>query len=187
MVFRVHMSFPYDSALPRDRIQLTPHFFGTDAGALANALKTNLMAWGAVATRPFTIKVYDAEKAAPSYPLVTVEQTGTTPTTSAPREIACCLSYYSTWNRPRTRGRLYLPCSWLTGAPLLRPTPGVLANVLTFGTDVLAKQLPASHNWVVWSRADRQAHGVTNIWADDEWDTVRSRGLRATTRVLGTV
>ena len=28
---------------------------------------------------------------------------------------------------------------------------------------------------------------VTNVWVDDEWDTIRSRGLKSTSRVTATV
>jgi len=56
-----------------------------------------------------------------------------------------------------------------------------------FAKDVLTKQLPASHNWVVFSRRNNASYGVSNIWADDEWDTVRTRGLRGTARSVGVV
>jgi hypothetical protein len=41
-------------------------------------------------------------------------------------------------------------------------------------------------DWVVFSRTDGQARPVTNFWVDNEWDTVRARGLRSDTRILGT-
>jgi hypothetical protein len=40
---------------------------------------------------------------------------------------------------------------------------------------------------VVYSRREKVARPVTNYWVDDEWDTVRSRGLRSSTRVTGTL
>src|SRR3982751_2212245 len=108
-IFRAQISFPADTALPRDQMSITPHYTGDNASALANWLKASLIAWPSTATRPFKIKVYDAEKAKPNYPLATAEQTGTTPNTGAPREVCLCLSYFSTFNRKSWRGRLYLP------------------------------------------------------------------------------
>jgi hypothetical protein len=185
--YRVSMTFPYDSTLPRDVISLNPHFSGDDPNALLQALDANLKAWSVVAAKPYTLKAYDALKAPPSFPLATVTQSGTTPNSSFPREVALCLSYYSTYNRPRYRGRLYLPLAWISGAPTKTPTALDMQSCLDFATKVLTKSLPANTNWVVYSRVDRKAYGVSDIWCDNEWDTVRSRGLKATTRTTAKV
>jgi hypothetical protein len=186
-IFRTHISFPFDSAFPRDEITITPHFFGDNAQGLANALKANLIAFSSIGTIPFKIKVYDAEKAPPSYPLATAEQVGSPTTSTAPREVALCLSYYSTYNRPSYRGRLYLPHHIIGGGAVgARPTTVQRDTALAF-KNVLANGLPASHNWVVYSRKLQKSFGVSNAWVDDEWDTVRSRGLKGTARTLGTV
>lgn len=181
-IFKAAISFPADSALPRDELTITPHFFGDNAQALANALKANLIAFPAVATKPFKIKIYDAQKAPPSYPVATAEQTGAAPATGAPREICLCLSYYSTYNRPSYRGRLFLPALLFGGAQGTRPTTAQQNAVIGFRT-VLSAGLPASHNWVVYSKTLGQSFGVTDVWCDDEWDVQRSRGLRGTARV----
>jgi hypothetical protein len=187
-VYRVSMQFPFDTALPKDQITITPHFFGTDPQALAAALDANLAAYTPVTGKPYTIKVYDAQKAPPSYPLATISHTGTSPTTGFPREIAICLSYYTTYNRPRFRGRLYLPAQWFTSVVQLRPTGAIMTAVLGFGTNVLAKSLPQGHNWVVYSPTEKTSKGgVSDMWVDDEWDTVRSRGLVPTTRQTGKI
>lgn len=185
--YRVAMRFPFDSTLPRDEITVNPHFSGTDPQQLLNALKTNLDNFAATAGKPYTLKAYDATKAPPSYPLATITNPGSAPGSNAPREIALCLSYFSTYNRPRYRGRLFLPSSWLTSSPLLRPSTTVMNNAMTFATEVLTKSLPQATNWIVWSKTAGQGYGVTDFWVDDEWDTVRSRGLRPTTRVTGKV
>jgi hypothetical protein len=185
--YKAVMQFPYDSALPADVISITPHFNGSDPQALANALKANLIAYTPTAIHPFTVKIYDAAAPPPSYPLATAGQTGTTPTSSCPREVAICLSYYTTYNRPRYRGRLYLPASWFTSAPQARPTTAICQAVLTFAHSVLGTAMPAATNWVVWSPTEGKSQGgVNNIWCDDEWDTVRSRGTKSTTRQTGT-
>lgn len=185
--YRAQISFQMNSALPRDAMTINPHYFGDDAVALADRLKANLIAASQVgAAAPFTVKVYDAEKAPPSYPLALATNGTGFLTPGIPSELALCLSYYSTWNRPGYRGRLYIPAHFIGGALALRPSStqrtaaGQWATVLTSG-------LPAGHNWIVWSRKQLKGYGVTNWWVDDEWDVMRSRGLKATTRTLGTV
>lgn len=150
------------------------------------SLKANLTASSAVgATKPFTIRVYDAKKAPPSYPLATATQAGTPPTSAAPRELALCLSYYSTWNRPRYRGRVYIPFVFIGGSTPARPTGAQITSALGW-KDILTGGLPAAHNMVVYSRLNQEAYGITNFWVDDEWDVMRSRGRKPTTRQLAT-
>jgi hypothetical protein len=159
-VFRLSLSMPYDTALPRDAITLNPHFTGDDAQLLANAIKANCIANNHIADKPFTIKIYDAMKAPPSYPLATAAQTGAVPSSAAPRDMALCVSYYTTYNRPRFRGRLYLP----------------------------ATNLPSQTVWTVFSKTEMKSQGaVNNLWVDNEWDTQRKRGLAPDARELGTV
>jgi hypothetical protein len=182
------MQFPQDGALARDVVTVNPHFFGDNPSALLNSLNANLLAWPGTSTASWTLKAYDAEKPKPNYPVAIIERTGTIPGNDRPREIALCLSYYTGFNRPSYRGRLYLPTRWLTGQCAQRPSATQKTEVLSFGQDVLSKNLPASHNWVVWSAKYKKSQGgVSNIWVDDEWDTVRSRGLRPTSRITATV
>ena len=180
--YRAQISFPADSALPRDELSITPHYTGDNPSAIANWLKANLIAYPLVGAKPFKIKLYDAEKAPPSYPVAQAEQTGTPPATGAPREIALCLSIYSTFNRPSWRGRLYLPETLFGGAQGLRPTPAQQQAVLDFA-GVLHNGRPAGTAWVIWSRKEKVSRSVTRAWVDDEWDVMRSRGLKGTTRV----
>jgi hypothetical protein len=187
-VYRAQIQFPADSALPRDIITINPHYEGNDPAGLAAALKANMIAVTEVgATHAFTIKIYDAQKAPPSFPLATASQAGTNFTSPAPRELALCLSYYATWNRPRFRGRLYIP-GFLVGAAgaSLRPTGTMITKALAWGT-TLGKNLPSGHWWAVYSKMDDSAKQVNNIWVDDEWDVQRSRGMRGTTRQTGTI
>lgn len=181
-VFRAQLSFPYDTALPKDAVTINPHFNGSDAQALANALKANLIAHNSITTHPFTVKIYDAKKPPPSYPLATAGQTGTAPNSGVPRETAICLSYYATWNRPRYRGRLYLPAWWFTATVNNRPSGAIMTAALEFGAAVLHSGLPANTFWTVWSPTGGFDSQVTDNFVDDEWDTQRSRGLSATTR-----
>lgn len=181
-IYRAAISFPVDGVLPVDAMTINPHYFGDDAQGLADVLKSNLSAFTPVgATKPFRIRIYDAQKAPPSYPLAIAEQAGTPPNSSQPREVALCLSYYSTYNRPRYRGRLYIPTVFLNGVLGSRPSGAQITEALNWRTP-LTNGLPAAHNMVVFSRVNGQSYGVSDFWVDDEWDIVRSRGRKGTTR-----
>jgi hypothetical protein len=180
--YRVAIGFPMDSVLPRDIVTINPHYEGDNPQALADAIKVNLKADSALGTNlPFTIKVYDAKKAPPSYPLYTTTNGTGFATSTGPREVALCLSYYATWNRPQFRGRLFIPATFVGSGLALRPTDTQLANCLRWG-NIVGKNLPSNHFWVVYSRKAGTSAQVNQLWVDDEWDTMRSRGLRNTKR-----
>lgn len=179
------IEFPQDSALPRDKLAITPHFLAADATALANKLKSNMTAFPQIgATRAFNIKIYDATKPKPNYPLATASQAGTTPNSTTARELALCLSYYATVNRPRHRGRLYIPVTMLGLSTIgARPTGPQMDNTLLW-RGIFDLAAPGTMYWVVYSTVDKAYYPVTHCWVDDEWDIIRSRGMRGTTRVL---
>ena len=181
--YRVQISFQADSSIPKDAISINPHYNGDDAAGIAAALKTSLLAKTNVgATWPFKIKVYDAEKPPPSYPLATAENAVAPKATAYPRELALCLSYYATWNRPGYRGRLYIPLQFTPGAVGLRPTGAQQTEALSWKT-TLTSGLPPGTIFEVWSPTYKRGSGVSNWWVNDEWDVVRSRGLRETSRM----
>lgn len=189
MILRLQVSAAGDTAFPRDRFVITPHFATlaglTDADALCNDLAVALAAW-CNDPREFTVKAYDAQGTVPVNPIGTATvNVGLTPPSQSPREVACCLSFFSGFNRPSQRGRLYIPHTWRGGATPVRPTAtfrdqiGTLAPIFEGlgGPDI---------DWVIFSRKNNAALPVTHWYVDDEWDTIRSRGLRATTRTSGT-
>lgn len=186
--YRVQIGFALDSSLPRDVVTINPHYVGDNAQALADALKANIIANANVgASAPFTIKVYDAAKAPPSFPIASATNPGTPLTSGSPREVCLCLSYYSVNNRPSTRGRLYIPYNFIGGSMGIRPTTTQRSTCLNWG-NTLGKGLPSNHQWAVYShKLGGTGAVVTNTWVDDEWDIQRSRGLKPTTRTLGTI
>lgn len=185
-LYLASIAFQADSALPRDRITITAHFAGDAPQALADALKTNLSGHVNIGTKPFTVKIYDALKAPPSYPLGQAVNGSGSFTTNTPREIALCLSYYAAFNRPRTRGRMFLPFFIIGGALDLRPTTTQMTNALNF-RNMFTTGLPTGHKWNTYSPTSGGSEPVTDVWVDDEWDTMRSRGLKGTTRQTATV
>lgn len=184
--YRAQIGFPCDSALPRDVVTINPHYSGDNAQGLADALKANLIAHPPIgASKPFTIKIYDDEAAPPNYPLAQASNGTGFITSTGPREIGMCLSYYATFNRPSFRGRVYIPYTFIGGAMGVRPTSTQRDAVMLWAA-VLGIGLPGGTAWGVWSKKNRSFAGVNNVWADDEWDIQRSRGLRPTTRTADT-
>lgn len=188
-ILRAQIAFQFDSVLPQDQIMITPHYLGPTTGTdvLADALSTNLKATtGLSASVPFTIKLYNAEGTPPHYPLSTkVNGTGSNFTTQN-RDVALCLSYYATFNRPRWRGRMYIPAFLAGGSIGLRPTNAQMTQIGAWA-NTLGKNLPSGFQWALYSKTRGSAEVVTNWWVDDEWDTVRTRGMKPTTRVQGVV
>lgn len=192
-VWRLQTSIGADSPDARDRFVITPHLddagVGTDPDQLAQDWIDQLQQWYAGPARQWECTVYDAQGTPPVFPQGhAIANVGAFPASSCPREVAVCLSFYAERNLPRQRGRLYIPFELMQqsqsiGVP--RPTTpcqtlvGNLAGRLAGlgGLDV---------DWVVYSRVDDEARSVTNWYVDNEWDTMRSRGLRPTERVAGT-
>ena len=81
------------------------------------------------------------------------------------QEIALCLSYYSGFNRPRLRGRLYLPYAWIfqssgTGTASVRPTSTQQLAVRAFADTVLKSGISIGCDWTVCSKT--AANNITN-------------------------
>lgn len=189
-VLRMQVSVWQDSLAPRDAINITPHFEMTgalqDADALCESLADAIAGYYA-GEGQIRVRSYDAEGTPPVYPNgEAIRNLGLAPASTVNREVAICLSYYAGQNRPRQRGRLYIPCSLIGQAPSSpRPSAAAISSVAAL-VPILAGLGGVDVDWVVWSRVDQEARKVTNWWVDDTWDTQRRRGLAATTRTTGT-
>lgn len=188
-IWKLQCAIAGDSVLERDPFVITPHFndqgVGTDPQQLCEDMATALATYCGVA-RQIVVSAYDAEGAQPVYAAGRAERSmGVVVASYFPREVALCLSFYSTRNVPRQRGRLYMPAPILSSSAGPRPTTSQQQKVMDFGP-ICANLGGVDVDWVVWSRVDQTARPVTDYWCDNEWDTVRSRGLRGTSRLLGT-
>ena len=192
---RLQCSWKMDSAFPRDAMQINPVFdVGFDitqpeaeaeADTLCDDLATALSAWDGSAAE-ITVKAYDVQGTQPVYASGSaVKNVGGIGSSGMPREIALCLSFYSGHNAPGLRGRLYIPAVFLTSSPGQRPTTAQMTNVGNLAA-VFQALGGTNVDWSIWSVRDSERHAVTHWWVDDEWDVIRSRGLRATTRQTGT-
>lgn len=184
----VQCAFDFDTALPRDRMVMTPCFRWSnlsiqDADSLANnvldAFEANFT--DALGTHSIA-RVYDLEGARPVLPMASVERhVGLLATNDRPRELALCLSFAGGQRQPRQRGRLYLPSKFVTSAVTLRPSNDALSRAVEFGADLHAVG-GTNVDWIVWSRRLQAATEVNYCWSDNEWDIQRRRGLRGTSR-----
>lgn len=166
-------------------------YFDTDVGTDFEQLGDDLLAlWLAEvdmtsAHNLLRVKLYDMADTEPREPRYEETAAITATASTGPREVALCLSYYAGQNTPRRRGRIYLgpfPNTDMAERPsaALRAELGTLAQGLSAlgGVNV---------QWVQYSPTTGDFSNVTNYWIDDEWDTMRSRGLLGTTRTAGTV
>jgi hypothetical protein len=190
MIYRAQCSVWYDSTLPRDAMTINPHF--NDRGptsspsTLANDLAT-ILSNGVTGTPQIQVKLYDAQDPPPNFPKATkILNVGNAPASSVCRELALCLSYYAGENRPTKRGRLYFPLQWNALKTVgVRPTAGQQTDVQNWATH-FSSLGGADVDWGVYSRKLDSFDKVTNVYIDDEWDIMRSRGLRPTTRLAST-
>lgn len=187
----------YDSTLARDTFVNTLTFnvgfdvlnpFSTDWNGLCSDLADIYDQHYYGGHPQIVVKAYNAEGVPPHYPIgEKILNVGVAPGSSGPREVAMCLSFYADRNIPRHRGRIYLPAA--AGQMTLnspRPNDGSIDKVL--GLAQMFSDLGGTNvDWQVWSRSDNAFRKVTHAWVDDEWDTMRSRGMRPTTRHLHTI
>lgn len=186
-IWRLQTLIAADSLDPSDRMVMTPHFndqgVGTDPQGLCDDWADAIHTWmGAGNTTEIIVRAYDAQGTKPVYPQgEAVRNQGTFKQCAMPREVALCLSFYSEHNRPRTRGRLYMPAVVLGTSASRRPTQSQMdkgKELAQFAENLGGVDV----DWSIYSRMDNKALKVTDYWINDEWDTVRSRGWGETRR-----
>lgn len=188
-VWKLQTAIGVNSTMVRDNMVITPHFNDQGVGSDPQQLCEDWADAVAAQTgnqRQVIVKAYDEEGAQPVFPAgEAVRNIGMAPAALSPSEVALCLSFYSTRNLPRYRGRLYIPiCAQFAGLAS-RPASTHMTHVSEYA--IAAQELGGPDvDWCVYSRSDGVARPVTNWYVDDEWDTVRSRGQRSTTRLEGT-
>ena len=141
-----------------------------------------------VNVKPFNeinVRAYDMSDAVPRLPAGDASMDLPVGVDGGPREVALCLSYFAGRNVPRLRGRMYIgPFSAAVMAQ--RPSSTEMGR-LTALAEGISGLGGVNVQWVQYSPTTGDFTNVSDYWVDDEWDTVRSRGLRGTTRLTGTV
>lgn len=131
------------------------------------------------------IKAYDMSDAEPRQPRAFEQRTVVSSAACGPREVALCLSYWSDRNLPRFRGRMYIG-PWQAGACQERPEDGARISLQTLALGI-ADLGGVNVQWVQHSPTTGHYKTVKHWWVDNEWDTMRSRGLKGTARLEGDV
>lgn len=197
--YKFQITMPQVSTLPRDVISHTFHMQHSVGGLLSTDLDSVCQAsaelfqkhyGGLAGGHKVTCKVYEMG-AAPQIPK-SEKTVGTLSwPANCPREIALCLSFAKRANVPRERGRLFMSVGAYLGSPLVsvtteRPNATLLSRVAGL-YHTANESLPdlGGIDWKfgVWSPTNSAFYQTSQAWVDDEWDTVRSRGVRPTTRV----
>jgi hypothetical protein len=191
VVYRAQCAVWHDSLSPKDAMMINPCFRDEGLTSAPQTLANDLAAvidGFTLGSQQVRVRMYDVHGGKPNYPKgEKIIGANLAPASTTLREVAVCLSFYSSQNAPKRRGRLYVPYGWLTvgNSVDLRPTNAIRSTV-----GGLASQLGGlggiDVDWVVYSETDDAAHSVTDWWVDDEWDIQRRRGLLATTRLKGT-
>jgi hypothetical protein len=194
---RIQVAFGADTGLPRDRLVTTFHLDQTNPdptadwdgeGGIGADIADFFAGWTnggrEVAVRSYLVD--ESPASAPSGPpeWTVIRNVDVFPQSATPREIALCLSYRGETNTARTRGRMYIPVVVFpaaTGNVTQRPAPLYRTRALDVA-DAIAGFGGIDVDWVVWSPTYRVKSSVRTAWVDDEWDTIRSRGLQPSTR-----
>jgi hypothetical protein len=136
-----------------------------------------------------TFKFYDRADAKPRVPWHQDVRNVGTSDSALPPEVALVTSFkaapVSGQPPARRRGRLFIgplsqgALSNTTG----RPTAGVLSALGLASFNLLsASEAAGSWSWSIWSPTDNAAREVFEGWVDNEFDTQRRRGIRASER-----
>jgi hypothetical protein len=190
-VWRLQTQMGADSAFARDYAVVTPHVNDVGATTDPQALCddwADFVASQMAQGQEVQVTAYDAQGSVPVFPQGhAIRNAGSFPAANSPREVAICLSFYHERSLPSQRGRLYIPLYCITSAAASGGRPGTTFRDAVMGWGAALAELGGVDvDWSVYSRKDDEARNVTNYYVDDEWDTIRSRGLRPTTRTAAT-
>lgn len=198
---RVQVLVPAASGVTADNVQNTFHFSTVDLSttvrdSILTALNAAYEEFDNWKSPDFTwqsarAKFYDLGDPEPRAPIWDMLMTLTTAPsgTSAPHELAVCMSYeadpISGQSQARRRGRVYL--GPINNAPI--STSGRLSSTSNqdfrdFGATLLAASVADSGwNWVVYSPSAGEAYTVSGGWVDNDFDIQRRRGIKASQRI----
>ena len=192
-VKRYQIILPVDTMLPRDQIVNTVHFNHTAESltsdqSMCNDLATMYQTRYGSTTSQVTVKAYNIGPGKHS-PLATATKGSAVWSANWMREVALCLSFAANKSDPTERGRVYLAPQIKVGTPTIgvatRPSQAAMDWALDFYR-VANASFPdiggVGVEFGIYSPTSGKFTKATQAWVDDEWDTVRSRQLKATTR-----
>lgn len=127
-----------------------------------------------------TVKVYDRANPLHSPPVFTTTPHTGSGITVGPRQVALCLSFYSGLNIRGQRGRIYVG-PWPAAGLGEYATAGQMATLITLAGAI---QHPGGGDvaHLIWHPKTASWSNVSNYFANNRWDTMRSRLPRETAR-----
>lgn len=194
-LYRFTVAASFDTLLPEDAIVNDLYYTrivddGDDEGLCTDIAEVFDNFWYNTSHPKITVKMYDQGAGNSGPPRASASINGIDfATSTGPREVALCLSFWAS-NRadPHRRGRIYLMVAGRPETDMdgVRPGPALITAALNLG-DELAGIGGADVSWQVYSRTQNNSEDVTNTWVDNEWDTIRSRGMKPTASVVRNV
>lgn len=209
---RAVVTLPYTSGLPEDVVTNTFHFttqtvppsggelttlmdqlegfYNTSTGVAGDQISGFLGDLVSRAAAACTIEIFNLADAEPRIAIAARQWTlgaADAATNTAP-EVALCLSFQAPLQsgipQARRRGRVYIgPFIQSVVGATGRPGSNLINSLVAAGNGMLdALQVAGGPRWVVYSRLNNAAYEITNGWVDNEFDTMRSRGRKPTTR-----
>lgn len=196
--YRHIVRMPYTSGVAEDASVNVWHSISDD-DTEANGFAALLVAfYGSVdtffsallstAANAATITTYNLADPTPRVPVGTTSFTLTTGALQLPPEVAVCLSFQgvkiSGLPQARRRGRVFLgPLADNAQDTGGRPTGTLISGVVAAADTLLGAPVQGTSGiWAVYSPTNGQTVPVNNGWVDNEFDTIRARGRRATAR-----
>lgn len=189
-LLKIQVAVAADSVLARDKTVNTFHLNDEGVGGggddaydgLAEDVAAHFNLWY-TGTREIIVNVYEARGTPPNFPRGHAEiNVGSAPASASPREVAVCLSFRGERNLPNTRNRMFLGMA-TAGRSVSGPRIGESVRIQAVEwAQGIAALGGLDMDWQVYSPTTDAAENVQQVWVDDEWDTMRSRGLRAEAR-----
>lgn len=210
---RAVVTLPWTSGLPEDVSVNTFHFLtGTNPASVAelNEIVTDLTAFynsdfgtpgnpvggylSPLVSRDASacsIEIFDLADVPPRQPVHvgTFTLVASADPNLLPPEVALCASFQgdpiSGVPQSRRRGRVFIgPLNMASDAATTgRPTAAFQEALVDAMEGIVGLLVGSGVAWTVYSRTSDAMSAVSNGWVDDEWDTVRSRGRDATSRL----
>jgi len=210
-LIRCQIRLPYDSGLPRDAAVNTFYFnqtgtpdafTGPQVFNLLKAFYNDVPTGQAGAVRQLLspvlngvieVAMYHIPDPEPRVPFFEDEDSLTAVDTAPlPAEVAICVSFNgapeSGTPQARRRGRVFigpLGQEVLSGSgSVARPDNDSIAILAAAATDLLEGATSDGRPWHVYSPTGSTSYAVVGGWVDNEFDTVRKRGIGATARTF---
>jgi len=141
-----------------------------------------------------TVKIYAASTTPPNYPIDESSFNLPSPpgAIEMPLEVALCVSYAcdsaTIVPRARRRGRIYISGWGETDNTAGRPVSTAYGGLVT-AYEAWCDYVNADADFTasIWSRTNNSLYPIERVWADNEWDTQRSRGGKSTARTTVTI